>query len=301
MKNVISALVLLAAALALISSPAAAQTKVTLDFMHVQLWPEYDQPSVLVIYDFQTPAQASYPQQIQLRLPKDANLLAVAQQSQQSLLTLPYDNPVAQGDWLVLSFAAPAAGVYRVEYYVPFSKTGITRTYKYSWPGDYAVKEFAISAQEPAGSAHLTTTPALADVSPSTDGFTYHRGTIGPLTDGQTFDLNISYSKADDALSVTGNSIQPAGGSLNGSQTSFTSFLPWIIGALGVLLIVGGGVWYWVSGRAQAEPARPRHHSAAAENAEAEDGQRYCAQCGKRAQAGDRFCRACGTRIPAEK
>lgn len=301
MRKQFFTLLLVAAALLLPVSPAAAQSKMTLDFMRVQLWPEYDQPSVLVIYDFQTPVQANYPQQIQLRLPKGANLSAVAQQSQQSLLTMPYDNPVTEGDWQILSFSAPAAGAYRVEYYIPFSKTGITRNYSYSWPGDYAVKEFSISVQEPAGSAHLTTTPALADVSPSTDGFTYHRGSIGLMADGQNFDLQISYSKADDSLSASGSAIQPAGGSLTGSQASFTNSLPWIIGALGLLLIIGGGLWYWISGRSQAEPARPRHRAAEAEDAAPQDDQRYCAQCGKRAQPGDRFCRACGTRIPAEK
>ena len=77
--------------------------------------------------------------------------------------------------------------------------------------------------------------------------------------------------------------------------------LPWVLGVMGVLLIVGGGAWYYFSGRENRQE-RPRRKRRVAELAEAEDveGHVYCSNCGKRASSGDRFCRTCGTKLRVE-
>jgi hypothetical protein len=76
--------------------------------------------------------------------------------------------------------------------------------------------------------------------------------------------------------------------------------LPAILGGLGVLLIAGGGLWYWQSGREKPESApQPRRRKKASpiEETGGEAQHIYCHQCGKRASNGDRFCRACGTQL----
>jgi hypothetical protein len=57
---------------------ASAQSDVTLASVDVQLWPEYDQPSMLVIVDFLVDASTTLPVDLTFRIPKDANLIAVA-------------------------------------------------------------------------------------------------------------------------------------------------------------------------------------------------------------------------------
>lgn len=56
----------------------SAQNDVTIASMTVQLWPEYDQPSMLVIADFQLTATTALPTKLTFKIPKDANLIAVA-------------------------------------------------------------------------------------------------------------------------------------------------------------------------------------------------------------------------------
>ena len=47
-----------------------AQTNVTLTNVSVQLWPEYDQPSMLVITDFEVPANTQFPVSVTFRIPR---------------------------------------------------------------------------------------------------------------------------------------------------------------------------------------------------------------------------------------
>ncbi|MRR30726.1 zinc ribbon domain-containing protein, partial [bacterium] len=71
------------------------------------------------------------------------------------------------------------------------------------------------------------------------------------------------------------------------------SYLPWLVGAFGVLMIAGG-LYYYFRGTARPRSGARRRHATGGE----EDGkQTYCPQCGTRARSGDRFCRTCGTRL----
>jgi uncharacterized membrane protein len=76
----------------------------------------------------------------------------------------------------------------------------------------------------------------------------------------------------------------------------------YILGFLGILLIVVGLVWYWQSGTsAESANSRRRHGShSASDTSSGSEGQIYCHECGKRAQPADKFCRACGVRLRRE-
>jgi hypothetical protein len=79
--------------------------------------------------------------------------------------------------------------------------------------------------------------------------------------------------------------------------------LPWILGILGVALIVGGGLWYWQSGKQSAtDKSRRRRRTARLKVSDetAAGDEVYCQNCGKRASVGDRFCRTCGTKLRIE-
>lgn len=290
-------------ALAVFVSPAAAQAPLAFDSLRVQLWPEYDQPAVLVIYDFQVGTQAQYPQTVRLTLPAEASLLAVAQQSGENLLNLSYDGPTAQGNVQVLTVNLPQAGQYHVEYYQPLTKNGANRSFTFVWPGDYPVSSLDLALQQPPTAEGFQLAPALPTISPAADGFVYQKGSFGPQAAGKEFRLQVSYAKPDDTLSVSNGQVQPSG-DLNaagsGGSPDFSTWLPWVLGGLGVALLLGGLVWYWFSGRASAKPASAQHHrhAPAAQPDDEDDAPRYCPQCGKRAHPSDRFCRVCGTKMP---
>ena len=84
---------------ALLAIPVStnAQGQITFDTVNVQLWPEFDQPAMLVIFDFTLAEDTPLPVDVTLRIPTDANLIAVAYAPAGNLLNVPYQEPSDEG------------------------------------------------------------------------------------------------------------------------------------------------------------------------------------------------------------
>ncbi len=274
---------------------AFAQSDLTLVHVGVQLWPEYDQPSMLVITDFELPADTSLPVNLTFRIPSDANLIAVANYTTDgNLANAVFEGPKEEGEWQSFTVSVDSmAG--RFEYYQPLSFNGSQRIFSYLWDGSYAVEQFSIRVLEPLSVTSLKTEPALTSISEES-GLKYYEGDPIKLTSGQQFALTLDYEKTTDALIAVPQGVEPAApvNEDTPGRVSLSNSLPYIIGGLGVIMIVGGVVYYWQSGR-RAEKPRRRSHVPADESEG--DVDTYCPQCGSRAKAGDRFCRTCGARL----
>jgi hypothetical protein len=292
-------------------SVGRAQTPPFIEVLQVDLWPEYDQPQMLVIYHIGLPASQSLPAQITVRIPAASggpNAVAV-RQADGALINTPYDVQ-QQGEWLAVTLTSSTHQA-QVEYYDPgLRKDGIQRSFVFTWPGDYATQSFIIQVQQPLGASGMQISPSLGAGSAGRDGIIYYSAELGAMPAGQNFNISLNYQKNDDTLTISQVQVQPSGPSdqtpSGGMDT--TTLLLWIAAGLGVVLIVGGGLFYWQSGRASeraAAPARARRsarrpNSAAGPEVQAEAaGNVYCHNCGKRAGQGDRFCRTCGTPLRA--
>lgn len=277
----------------------SAQSNVTIDSMAVQLWPEYDQPSMLVITDFQVNSATPLPAALTFRIPKDANLIAVASaESDGGYLNAVFDGPKAEGEWQAFTITVTQNSVYRFEYYQPLTFNGSKRIFSYLWDGAYAVDAFHVLVLEPRDVTAFTMDPTYKSVSQQNGGNYYDSGAI-QLASGEQFAMNLNYDKTSDALiSPSQQGIQPAApvDENTPGRVSLNNSLPYIIGGLGVLLIVGGIAYYWRAGRTSGRPSSRRRSHAHVESEESGEGA-YCPQCGARAKGGDRFCRVCGARL----
>lgn len=283
---------------------SSAQTQPSFASLTADLWPEFDKPTMLVMYQFTLSPQVRLPAEIKLRIPASAGVPnAVANcQPDGSCFNSPYEQQRA-GEWSELTFQATSPDL-RVEFYDPaLTIEGSKRHYEYTWPGDYTVENFNIRVQQPAGSENMYVKPGTFTATTADDGFTYHSLDVGQVPDGQTVEVVVEYDKTTDALSNSNMPVQPSeplSGDTAG-RTSLASALPIALGLVGLGLIVGGGVWYWRSGRQKPQPAssrRTRRRSGSAPVASgAPEGNVYCHQCGKRAASGDRFCRTCGSQL----
>jgi hypothetical protein len=279
---------------------AQAQGDTTLSSVQVQLWPEYDQPSMLVIYDFSLPDSAQLPLSVSLRFPKTANLVAVASQAADgSLLNTDYQGPTAEADWQVISVQIQSAGVYHIEYYEPLSRDGDVRNFSYLWSGDYAVDDFVVSVRLPTDATNVSSVPPMQS-SQSSDGTPYLRKDFGSLGANQQLPVELTYTKTSEALTASTQSLQPSRplGASTPGRVVLGNYLPYVVGVLGFALIMGGGIYFWQSSRGKGR-TKVRRHAPASERQQAQDSDVYCHECGTRAQAGDRFCRVCGTRLRA--
>jgi hypothetical protein len=275
---------------------AFAQSDKALSFVTVQLWPEYDQPSMLVIVDFQPAADMSLPVTLTFRIPADANLIAVASDAGSNrFLDHPYDGPTAEGEYQTFSMVIEENIAYRFEYYQPLSFNGEDRIFSYLWDNGYAVENFQYIFLEPLDMSSVTLEPNYVSQQTS-NGMIYYDGAPVKLAAGEQYTLNMQYKKTTDTLVSDAQAVQiadPVNEDTPG-RISLANSLPYIIGALGIIMIAGGLTYYFQWGRASSSKPRRRHSHA---NAEDNATSVYCPQCGARAKPSDRFCRTCGARL----
>lgn len=294
-------LILALGAMFVFPSFVSAQNDAAISNMSVQLWPEYDQPSMLVITDFQVAENTLLPVNLSFRIPQAANLIAVASiTSDGGFLNAIYDGPKTEGKWQVFTLTISENTAYRFEYYQPLTFNGNQRAFSYLWDGAYAVDEFQIFVLKPRDVTSFSTTPAYVSVLQE-NGNSYYDSGVAKLASGETFSFDLLYEKTTGALIAPPQEIQPAA-PVNEStpgRVSLNNSLPYIIGGLGMVIIVSGIVYYWQAGRTFSK--RSRRRSQAHEERQNDGGDTYCPQCGTRAKAGDRFCRVCGVRLRQEE
>lgn len=284
---------------------ARAQESTSFGSLDVELWPEYDRPEMLVIYKGILSPEVTLPVTLTFRIPVEAgepNAVAVGPDLN-SVADVNHTSRV-NDSWQEVSFVA-AMPAFQMEYYDPgLTKTGNQRSYTYTWLGDYAVDALTLQVQHPVGATGMVVSPGAGRIEQGGDGFTYNTIDLGSLAAGAPFDMNIDYQKSGDDLSVKNLEIQPSAPITPqaGNQLGVRQLWPWMLAVLGVLLIAGGGFWYWRAGRAEPAPngKRRRRSSAGKSQTTGPELAVYCQQCGKRASPGDRFCRACGTRLRIE-
>lgn len=294
------------ALLCLSGIPARAQEAVSFSNLTISLWPEYDQPSVLVIYKGTLSPQISLPAEVTMQIPSEAGKAFVVAVGPDAASVADVSSQLQPaGEWIQVSFIATTPSI-QLEYYDPrLAKDGAQRNFTYEWPAVHAADAITLEVQHPVGSSGMTVTPDAGQTLQGEDGFAYTLIDKGSVAAGTPFALDISYQKESDDLSVNSVALQPSAPITpqTGGRMNLRAVWPWLLGLLGVLLIAGGGYWYWHSGRQPAETRSRRRHTAQIKPGEsqgaADDGV-YCHNCGKRALPGDRFCRSCGTRLRVE-
>jgi hypothetical protein len=299
------ALPLLLIVLQLIPLGVYAQTPLTLSSLQVQIWPEYDKPSVLVIYNMTLSDTTTYPAEVSVRIPSAAGQpFAVAdRQPDGKLYNISYSLE-EDGDWVAINFTATSPDI-RIEYYDPgISTDGNARHFQYVWPGDYAVSQFLIEVQQPAGATDMSISPSLGPGTTRPDTLVYYTQDIGAIPAGQNISITMDYNKTTDTLTAETVPVEPSAPIPQSTPQDFnlTTWLPWILGIIGAGLIIGGILWFWQSGKQRPASGSRRRRSKSSTNepglaVNTTEDSVYCSQCGKRASPGDLFCRSCGAQI----
>ncbi|HFC08385.1 MAG TPA: zinc ribbon domain-containing protein [Chloroflexi bacterium] len=301
---------LMALLLTLLAAGGAQAAAPHFAILKVSLWPEYDKPNVLVMYDITLPGDATLPLSLDVRIPARAGEpLAVAyQQPNGNLVNAEYTYS-ADAQWGTIHLKAMMPNVH-IEYYDPaLKKDGNQREFTFHWPGGAQIDALLLVVQQPATAKDIKISPTMGTGEVAADGLTYYHAQLGALRSDQTFDLTIAYTKDDDTLSVEAlhannntAGVPPTAAPVAG-ETTWQRMIPWAITLLGLILIVAGLGWYWLSTHTVPETPHRRRRSRrplppealAADMETTPNKVRYCPQCGARAQPGDKFCRVCGT------
>jgi|SRR6185503_1833793 hypothetical protein len=286
-------LLLVLAALLVLPATVWAQDSIKLETLNVRLLSEYDEPSMLVIVDFAVPSDTVLPTKVDLRVPDSANITAVAFLSEDQLRNAEFAGPEMDGSWQIITIFIKEYSTYHLEYYEPIPRDGTKRYFQYLWSGNYAVNNFRIEIQVPEDSTAVKSRPMLP-FAPSGQ-FLSSRVTANDLEAGEIYQVNLQYSRTSDETVLPSASQVTAAESITQNTAGRITLdsLPYILGGVGLLLILGAG-YYFLQSKSVPVP-KPRKRQPGRKDVESAN--IYCHECGTRAHAEDRFCRVCGTKL----
>jgi len=282
---------ILTVGLLLFPTLVSAQSAVKFAELGIELWSEYDSPEMLIMYSLTLADDAVLPAEIKIRIPLDAKLNAVAKLSGGKMLTVPYNPLIQDGNEKVLTLIMDELTLYRVEYYEPLEKNETTRNFSLVWKSEYDVEDLFVEFLEPPDVRNLSSIPAFSG-SGAENGVTLHTLSVGEVKAEEPFSIELSYDKNSDDLTVSSMPVE-VGGVPESNERSFSlgDSLPAILVGVGIALILGGLLYFFLAGRGDNSSLqnRKRHESGEAG--------KYCHECGSRSSEKDKFCRSCGAKL----
>ncbi len=282
----------------------AQDTATSLDQLTVDIWPDYDRPSVLVLLTGTLPDDATYPATITVPIPADAEVNAVAHIEPDGRMISIIDPDDSIPGQLTLTTPEPQ---FRIEYYFPYIADDNDRSFLFSWRSDLIVDEFLATVQQPILADEMIIFPSPSSVTTGADGMQYHDLPVKAVLDGETYALEGSYTLARPELSVNLLSAQEVplvGADEAGSEAvDQASDFNWLLAAgvaIAVLIIAAIG-WLVVSSRSRPirvfKPRPIRQNQTRSAKASTPEQRRFCHECGQTLDAEDRFCRNCGAAV----
>ncbi len=287
-------LLLLLLVLALPAGIIFAQEQIeTIDTLTVDLLPDFDETSVLVLITGMLPAGTPLPATVSLPLPEGSDFNVVARiDAADGRMKDDIEFSINNGE---VTFTTPDLQ-FRLEYYYPYSANGSQRTFSYNWVSDESVNQLNMNVQQPSASSSLSTNPASVDVFTGEDGFTYYVLPAKAIAANQSYAVEVTYTMDREELSVSSSApsitdVQTTGFS-PAESTSNNIDWPIILAAAGVVLVILGLiVWQLSSSRGKSRARKPRP----VRQVETKSDSQYCHICGQPILGTDKFCRECGT------
>jgi len=285
-------------------APAEAQETPELAILSIALWPEFDQPEMLVIYQGALTAETPLPAAVEVRIPaRVGRPTAVAYLSEAGeRLNQQYTTRI-EGETLVVSFQLAAPG-FQLEYYddLPVSPEG-QREYAFAYTADYAIGELSVELQVPPTADNLSVEPPEGTAQAGTDGLEYHRIDVGSIGAGETLAWTFRYDKDDDALTNPAPSqldqpaSQPAVPGGTGGGDGNSAVLTFVVAFVALLAV--GGAAFWL-GRSTRPPAG---NAPSARSGPGPSGRRqaldvaFCYKCGAELRPDAEYCQTCGAPV----
>lgn len=292
MKRLTFFLLWIVPALALpLSMGLAQETASQLESLQISIWPDFDQPSVLVLMTGQLAEGTTLPISVSIAIPENAELNAVAQVDDSGMISLDYEGGNGRVTFTTMN---PR---FRVEYYAPYQQDGGQRSYNFDWQSELSVKELEAEIQQPANATSLSSEPGATDVyTNQVDGLVYHDFDSQAVPAGTPYRLSFSYEMASDGLTVGPAVAVPE--ATVGQTATIDGDNNWLLlgGALGLIVLAIAGTWLVATrrgGRKSRRPPKPKPKARSTKGKAVV----YCHVCGQPAEGDDRFCRKCGTEL----
>ena len=276
----------------------------TISQASLRLWPEYDDPGLLVILSGSFTGTTSFPQKVAFPIaPNARGIQATVIGTNGELLSQPWE--IVNGK-LTYTLSQPD---FQIEYYLERLPSGNQREVNYTFEAPYAMQALEISIQQPARATGFAITPPAERSTQGGDGFTYYLSGRTNLAAGDKLPFSIRYTKTDQGLSVAQtqlNANPPANipAATGAAAGGAPGWLAYVLIGLGLGALAGTLIYWYVirdsrnttPSRAAARlPAKVRPSNQALAGPPLARPAVFCTQCGHSLQPNDRFCAQCGT------
>ena len=283
--------------------PAQAEAEPPADLriarLQLSIWPEYDDPRVLLIVRGELAPGVAYPTHVTLPIPRGAELIGAGMISELGELLL-HPHRVIPGDASdSLEITLPSPGFFAELYFDPFETSGDAKRFGYTFEAPNPINQFDIDIQKPYTASEFgTEPPAMAQETEGRDT-TYHRFAYRDVAAGQPTAFTVSYVKTDPQPSVPKAGSPPAADSpaARGPQDRLLIYFGILAGVTAAYVL---GTLLWIAyRRRRAGPASPETQplpltAPSVPPPAAPAAANFCSHCGRALDADYAFCPGCG-------
>ncbi len=307
-RRFIGALMLFALGAMFAAAPRAfAQDPNRLSQLKVSVWPEYDQPNVLVMFDGTLADATNLPRQVAVLIPSSAKLqVTTFTKADGSYAVEQASQSTNQNDGFTRVTFSITTAVYHVEYYDDLVRGAPDKTIDFSFKSAAPVDQATLEIQQPFKATSFSVTPPAQSTRDDAQGFRYFVSQFSNVAAGQVITTQVKYAKADPALSISALPTSPAPITTPAPAAAVPAPAgPWnnifilvAVVLLGLVAVIG---FYLLQQRARA-PALAQAASRGGRRRGGERGDKprgvaaYCTQCGHGLSSDDLFCPRCGTK-----
>jgi len=285
--------------------------------LRLSIWPEYDDPRVLIMLRGEMTPRQAFPASITLPIPKGAEIIGAGMISEQNEL-LRHPHQVLPGDTQdSLQLNLPVPRFFVEFYYNPFTTSGPEKRFVYPAPTTYPIEVFEVDIQQPLKTTSFALDPSPMERMTDNQGFTYHQFIYRDIGKGQSPTFTVSYTKTVPTPSVPKPQPTPQRTEKERPRADHALLSLGILA--GASLLFAG--WAWL---VRVSQRRPRSATAPSSQSVSmsdtllallqEDAQthitantsptpqqtrviNFCAHCGRKLVPDDRFCSGCGKPI----
>ena len=266
--------------------------------LQLSIWPEYDDPRVLLIIRGELAPGVTFPTHVTLPVPKEAELIGAGMISELGELLLHPHRIIPGGASDTLEIDLPAPRFFAELYYDPFEGSGDVKRFTYTFEAPYPIAQLDIDLQKPyTASEFVTEPPAMAQESEGRDT-TYHRFAYRDVAAGQPTTFTVSYVKTDPQPSVPKAADAPAASPAPQGPQDRMLIYAGILAGVTAAYVLAAILWTGYQRRHAAvtppetpprplpAPSDPPSDAPAAAN--------FCSHCGRALDADYAFCPGCG-------
>lgn len=280
-----------------VGSPAAPQggeqrSGPTVVAMNVDIWPEFDDPRVLVIYDGMLAAGTETPVEFSFVVPADAQVhMAGGIAPDGGHLHADFDTRLREDGLMEVSYTLQVPHAYMEFYYDSFTGAD-ERRFTYPVVSRFDIDSLVVRVQEPLRAEGFELDPAAEDIVQDDRGLSYGVLRFAARASGTVTPVTVSYRKSDRQPSVAPGQAPTSG---QDRQPGPSSSIPW------------GRAWSWIFATLAAGFFAVGFYERFA--ARRRDGERgsgpaarpgstpvagFCTECGHPAAPSHRYCGGCG-------